>query len=79
MESISLKGYASNQIGGGYIAYRFGFKLAIGVGISVGAVLTVLFPYIVTIPTHGFYLAVAARVLTGIFHVGMFIRITTNS
>ena len=43
--------------------------MAIGLGLFVGALLTALFPYIVMIPTYGFYLAVAARVLIGIFHV----------
>ena len=58
-------GYTAAQIPAAWLASKYGFRMVFGVSMLVSGVITIIFPLCASVHV---YLALAARVLIGIFH-----------
>ena len=58
-------GYTAAQIPAAWLASKYGFRMVFGVSMLVSGVITIIFPLCAFVHV---YLALAARVLIGIFH-----------
>ena len=65
--------YTAAQIPAAWLATKYGFRLVFGISMLMSGIITLLFP----VCAHGHvYLALAARVLIGLFHAVAFPAMT---
>ena len=61
-------GYAAGMPLAGWLSTKFGPRLTTGVSMTLGTVLTFLYPLVLSINGAGYYIGFAARIALGLAH-----------